>query len=219
MKKRWIVAAILGLLAVAFTVALKFIDVQPVGPAMTKVGFGTTNGTVHSSIVADSNWLTVSNVTVAAIVVAGLVFAGLGVAQLIMRKSFKKVDWHLKMLCVVYILMVGVYVLFEKLLIINYRPVLTNGDLEASFPSSHTLFAVTIALTVIMTLPKYIKSLVVRLLLSAVLVVMVYVTMNGRIAGGVHWVSDVIGGVFYGAFLASVYYALMAIKDNKRIED
>ena len=121
--------------------------------------------------------------------------------------------------CVVYILMVGVYVLFEKLLIINYRPVLTNGDLEASFPSSHTLFAVTIALTVIMTLPKYIKSLVVRLLLSAVLVVMVYVTMNGRIAGGVHWVSDVIGGVFYGAFLASVYYALMAVKDNKRIED
>ena len=75
MKKRWIVAAILGLLAIAFTVALKFVDVRPVGPAMTEVGFGTTNSTIFTSIKAEKNWLTVSNIMIAAIIVAGVLFA------------------------------------------------------------------------------------------------------------------------------------------------
>ena len=218
MKKRWIVAGLLGLLAIAFTVALKCVDVNPVGPALTEVGFSTTNSTIHSSIVADSNWLTVSNVTVAAVVAAGLVFAGLGFVQLFRRRSIKKVDWNLVALGITYILMVGIYVFFEKILVLNYRPVTIDGELEASFPSSHTLFAVTIALTVIMVLPKYIKMVPVRILLSAMLIVLAYITMNGRIAGGVHWMSDVIGGVLYGSFLASVYYCLCSLKDTKKID-
>ena len=219
MKKRWIVAAILGLLAVAFTVALKFVDVRPVGPVMSEVGFGTTNSTIHNSIEASSNWLTVSNIMIAAIIVAGVLFAGLGFVQLIKRKSFKKVDWSIKMLALTYIMMLGVYVLFEKFCVINYRPVLIDGNLEPSFPSSHTLFATTIGLTVMMILSKFVKSKAICLILDAILVAMIYAVANGRIAGGVHWVTDVIGGVLYGSFLAALYYCLMKIGDKKEIEE
>ena len=219
MKKRWIVATILGLLAVAFTVALKFVDVKPVGPVMTEVGFGTTNSTIFTSIEANNNWLTASNIMIAAIIVAGVLFAGLGFVQLIQRKSFKKVDWSIKMLAVTYILMLGVYVLFEKFCVMNYRPVLIEGNLEPSFPSSHTLFATTIGLTVMMILPKYIKSKAICLILDVILAAMVFITANGRIAGGVHWTSDVIGGLLYGSFLATLYYCLMKIGDKKEIEE
>ncbi len=219
MKKRWIIAAILGLLAVAFTVALKFVDVRPVGPVMSDVGFGTTNNTIHSSIEANSNWLTVSNIMIAAIIVAGVLFAGLGFVQLIKRKSFKKVDWSIKMLALTYVVMLGVYVLFEKFCVINYRPVLIDGNLEPSFPSSHTLFATTIGLTVMMILPKFVKSKAICLILDAILVAMIYAVANGRIAGGVHWATDVIGGLLYGSFLATLYYCLMKIGDKKEIEE
>lgn len=216
MKKRWIVTTVLGLLAIAFTVALKFVDVRPVGPMMTEVGFGTTNSTIHSSIEAGDNWLAVSNIMVAAIILAGLLFGVLGFIQLVQRKSFFKVDWRIRMLGLVYVLMLGVYVFFDKFMVVNYRPVLIDGNLEPSFPSSHSLFAVTIALTVMMILPHYVKSKAICFVLSAILTVMAFATMNGRIAGGVHWTSDVLGGFVYGAFLASLYYSLSKIGDNKR---
>ena len=219
MKKRWIVAAVLGLLAIAFTVALKFVDVRPVGPVLTEVGFGTTNSTIFSSITPDKNWLTVSNIMIGAIIVAGVLFVLLGFWQLIKRKSFKEVDWSIKMLAVTYVLMLGVYIFFEKICVMNYRPVLIEGNLEPSFPSSHTLFATTIGLTVMMILPKYIKSKAICLILDVILAAMVFITANGRIAGGVHWTSDVIGGLLYGGFLASLYYCLMKIKSKKEIED
>ena len=219
MKKRWIVAAVLGLLAIAFTVALKFVDVRPVGPVLTEVGFGTTNSTIFSSITPEKNWLTVSNIMIGAIIVAGVLFVLLGFWQLIKRKSFKEVDWSIKMLAVTYILMLGVYIFFEKICVFNYRPVLIDGNLEASFPSSHTLFATTIGLTVMMILPNYVKSKAICLILDVILAAMVFITANGRIAGGVHWTSDVIGGLLYGGFLASLYYCLMKIKSKKEIED
>ncbi|MBO7561022.1 phosphatase PAP2 family protein [Candidatus Saccharibacteria bacterium] len=219
MKKRWIVAAVLGLLAIAFTVALKFVDVRPVGPAMTEVGFGTTNSTIFTSITPEKNWLTVSNIMIGAIIVAGVLFVLLGFWQLIKRKSFKEVDWSIKMLAVTYVLMLGVYIFFEKICVFNYRPVLIDGNLEPSFPSSHTLFATTIALTVMMILPNYVKSKAICLILDVILAAMVFITANGRIAGGVHWTSDVIGALLYGAFLASLYYCLMKIKSKKEIED
>lgn len=219
MKKRWIVMTILGLLAIAFTVALKFVDVRPVGPVMSEVGFGTTNSTIFTSITPEKNWLTVSNIMIAAIIVAGVLFASLGFVQLIKRKSFKKVDWQIKMLGLTYILMLGVYVFFEKICVFNYRPVLIDGNLEPSFPSSHTLFATTIALTVMMILPSYIKSKAICLVLDVILAAMVFITANGRIAGGVHWTSDVIGGLLYGAFLGSLYYCLMKLGKKKDFED
>lgn len=221
MKKRWIVATILGLLAIAFTVALKFVDVKTitVGSQMTEIGFGTTNTTIFTSIKSEKNWLTVSNIMIAAIIVAGVLFAGLGFVQLVKRKSFKKVDWQIKMLGLTYILMLCVYVFFEKICVFNYRPVLIDGNLEASFPSSHTLFATTIALTVMMILPTYVKSKAVSIILSLILGAMVFITANGRIAGGVHWTSDVIGGVLYGAFLASIYYCLAGLGKKKEYLD
>ena len=217
MKKRWLVTAVLGLIAIAFTVALKFVDVKPVDPLMnTEVGFATTNTTIFHSIEANENWLTVSNIMIAAIILAGILFAGIGFYQLVKEKSFKKVDWRIKMLALTYVLMLGVYFFFEKVFVMNYRPILVDNLSEPSFPSSHSLFAVTIALTVIMILPHYIKSKAISIILGVILAVMAFITMNGRIAGGVHWTTDVIGGFIYGAFLASLYFSLSGIKDKKK---
>ena len=205
MKKKYWLTIILGVMAVLLTVSLLFIDRKAVGPNGSEVGFATLNSSVFEKVGTSKTWDKVTDITIAAVLASGVVFAIYGLIQWVKRKKFSKIDWEIRMLGVVYAVMAVLYVLFEKLLVVNYRPVLEDGALEASFPSTHTMIAVTVGLTVALTLGKYVKSKVTSRILTGVLVVLVVVIAAGRILAGMHWTTDVLGGLLYGATLVSLY--------------
>ena len=196
------------------TVSLLFIDKKAVGPNGSEVGFAGLNSAVFNNVPANKTWDKITDVLIAGIIVSGVMFAVMGLVQWIQRKSFKKVDWNIKMLGVVYAALALIYVVFEKLLVINSRPVLVNNALEASFPSTHTLIAVTVALTVVLILKDYVKNKKVRVALTCGLVLLVLITAVGRILAGMHWTTDVLGGLLYGATLVSLYANLRKEKNE-----
>ena len=145
---------------------------------------------------------------IAAIAVAG-VFAVTGAVQLIKRKSLLKVDREVLMLGVVYIIVIVLYALFEKIAI-NYRPVILDAaeGLEPSYPSTHTMLILTIFGTAVRACGYYIKNT--KLLVGArvfALIVMA-LTIVGRLICGVHWLTDIIGGVLISISLICLYREL-----------
>ena len=121
-------------LFVIFTILVKFVDVQEIGPNGSSVGFATMNGAFHNLI--DSN-LVLYNVTdwggLIPLSICAAFFI-LGLIQWISRRSILKVDSEIIALGLFYILVFVVYIFFE-LVVINRRPVLIGGSLEASYPS------------------------------------------------------------------------------------
>ena len=123
---------------VLWTVLVRIVDVKVIGPNGSKVGFATINGFfhkltgVHLWLYVITDWLGLVPIAVM------LVFAGVGLFQWIKRKSLFKVARSILLLGVFYIVVFLAYILFE-FLVINYRPILINGVLEASYPSSTTM--------------------------------------------------------------------------------
>ena len=214
-KKNLCVAGSLFLLFILWTVVIHFVDVQKVGPKESAVGVATFNvffhnlTGVHMIIYNITDWLGV----VPFLIVLG--FAILGVVQLIQRKSLFKVDYDILVLGGFYILVMVAYVLFE-IFAINYRPILINGCLEASYPSSTTLLVMCVIPTAIMQFHKRIKNNNVRNVVITILSVFMTFMVIGRLVAGVHWFTDIIGGALLSASLVMLYYSVNKIveKDN-----
>lgn len=205
MKKRWLMTGILFFLFAAFTVLVSVADVQPIGPEQSEVGLATLNGFVFEHIGVNMTWYHITEWLGMAVLLGPAGFAALGLCQLIQRKSLWKVDTHLLLLGVFYALVAVCYVLFEKV-IINYRPVVFDEGLEASYPSSHTMLAVCVLATAMITLrklpvlpQKYLKAT------NPICVALLLVTVVGRLLSGVHWFTDIVGGVLLSAALVMLY--------------
>ena len=109
-------------------------------------------------------------------------------------------------------LMLVVYVFFEKV-IINYRPVILDGELEASYPSSHTMLAICICMSSLLISKYYIKDKYRKIFDNITFVLMILLVV-GRIISGVHWITDIIGGILISLFLVSLYNTF--IYENKK---
>lgn len=191
---------------VLWTVLVRFVDVRAIGPRESLVGFATLNGYVHSltgmhmSLYEITDWLGLVPIAVA------LGFAVLGLVQWIKRKSLLKVDRSILVLGGFYMIVIAVYIVFE-MVVINYRPVLINGYLEASYPSSTTMLVLCVMPTAIMQLRTRIKNEILkRGVISAILVFIAFMVI-GRLLSGVHWFSDIIGGALLSAGLVMTYHA------------
>ncbi|MBR0082319.1 MAG: phosphatase PAP2 family protein [Clostridia bacterium] len=207
--KKWgkiSIAAALGVLFLALIAIVKWVDVAAIGPEGTSVGLSHLNGAVASALGFQETWYKITKLTgyVAFAVIAA--FAVLGGWQLISRKSLAKVDRKLLFLAGLYVVTAVLYVVFEKV-VINYRPVIVPGDAgpEASFPSTHTMLAVVVFGSALLLLPDYLADR--RLLLGARCVVcaLLLVTVIGRLLSGVHWLTDILGGILLGAFLLAAF--------------
>ena len=149
-------------------------------------------------------------ILIAAIAVLG-VFTILGLYQWVKRKSIKKVDRTLLAMIPSTILMAVTYFIFDKIWVLNTRP---NGSGEPSFPSSHTMAVATIFLLTMIALPKYIKNKPLRIMLDVVMCALIVITAVGRVLANMHWVSDVIAGLIFSVFFASIY---LLIKKEKHV--
>ena len=212
MKKRKFCIA-LGLLAAfaLWTIAIQWIDVQSIGPRGSAVGFATLNGFVHNltgthmTLYVITDWLGLVPVAF------GFGFAALGLAQWIKRKSILKVDRSILILGAFYIVTLTAYVFLESY-VINYRPVLIAGFLEASYPSSTTLLVLCVMPTAIMQLRGRIKNHTLRNAVTSAITAFIVFMVAGRLVSGVHWLTDIIGGILLSAGLVMIYDSLIGGK-------
>ena len=195
-----------GLLAVfvLWTVLVHLVDVRAIGPEGSSVGFATLNGFVHE--LTGVNWLlyTVTDWLGIVPIAVALGFAILGLVQLIKRKSLWKVDHSILALGVFYIVVMAAYIFFE-VVVINYRPTLIDGYLEASYPSSTTMLVMCVMPTAAMQLNVRIKNTVLRRCAVITIVAFTAFMVIGRLVSGVHWITDIIGGALLSAGLVTMY--------------
>lgn len=180
------------------------VDVRPIGPNDSRIGFAAINGAfhaltgVHWALYALTDWLGLVPIGIA------LGFAVLGLVQLIRRKSLLKVDRDILILGGFYIVVLAAYLLFETV-VINFRPVLIDDKLEASYPSSTTMLALCILPTAMMQLKTRIRSDAVRRAILGILAAFTVFMVVGRLISGVHWLTDIIGGVLLSGWLVMLY--------------
>ena len=218
MKKNVCVALCLLLSFVLWTIAVCYLDVQPIGPNGSSVGFAGMNGFfhrltgVHMLIYTITDWLGL----VPLCVVLG--FAMLGLVQLIKRRSLWKVDPDILVLGGFYIVVMAAYVFFE-MVVINYRPVLINGYLEASYPSSTTLLVLCVMPTAMMQLYGRIINEKLRTVILVLIGAFTIFMVIGRLVSGVHWLTDIVGGVLLSGGLVMLYDSVILCLTSMRKSD
>ena len=211
MKKKgtgFIVGGVCSFVAfILYTLAVMKYDVQPIGPKNSKVGFAEINTLVRDTLGIHKIWYDITDYfgIVALLVVA--TFALVAFVQAIKRKSLLKVDKEIYLLGGFYVVVIAFYVLFEKV-IINYRPVLEDGKLEASYPSSHTLLIICVMSSTIVQIKRMMNKSVAKGVIITWLVVVIIATVVGRLICGVHWFTDIVGGVILGLSLIMIYLGL-----------
>ena len=207
-KKGWkSIYVSVGLLAAfaLWTTLLYFVDVAAIGPRGSSVGFATLNGFFHEctganmSLYVLTDWLGLVPIAVA------LGFAVLGLVQWIKRRSICKVDKTLFALGGFYLIVMAAYVVFE-FVVVNRRPVLIDGYLEASYPSSTTMLVACVMPTACMQLHARIQNKTLRRTMNGLIFAFTVFMILGRLISGVHWLSDIIGGLLLSAGLVRAYY-------------
>lgn len=187
-----------------FTVLVRFLDVKAIGPMNSEVGFATINGAVANALPYNHLFYSVSKYVGALALLWVPCFAGIGLFQLVKRKSFKKVDASLYLMAVLYAAVAFLYVVFE-IVIVNYRPVDLGEGLEASYPSSHTLLAISICGSAIIGFLNIVKKNGLKLALSVIAMLEMLIVVVTRFLSGVHWISDIFAGILLGVSLILLY--------------
>ncbi|MCR5836601.1 MAG: phosphatase PAP2 family protein [Lachnospiraceae bacterium] len=206
MEKKSAVTIVASIMFIIWIIIIKTVDVAKIGPQNTAVGLSHINSGIHELSGVNMVWYDITEVLgFLAIGVAGI-FAVIGLVQLIKRKSLFKVDGEIIALGGLFVVVIGFYALFEKV-IINYRPVIMEGsnEVEASFPSSHTMLICTVMGGVMIVIGKYIKDAKVANILRIVCGIMILITVCGRLVSGVHWFTDIVGGVFISVALVGAF--------------
>ena len=209
MKKKFLYISIFSLAAfVMWTLLLCFVDVRAIGPDGSSVGFAALNSFVHEKIGTNmylyniTDWLGLVPIGVA------FGFAILGLIQLIKRKSLLRVDRSILALGVFYIIVVAVYLFFE-IVVINYRPVLIESCLEASYPSSTTMLVTCVMPSAAMQAKERIKNKALRQGVIIVIIAFIAFMVVGRLLSGVHWITDIIGGALFSLGVVMAYKSFL----------
>ncbi|MBQ8131599.1 MAG: phosphatase PAP2 family protein, partial [Bacilli bacterium] len=113
-----------------------------------------------------------------------------------------------------YAVLAIIYVLFEKV-VINYRPILVDGELETSFPSSHTLMAICVCMSAVLLNKRLWKNDIINYINISILVVMALIVF-GRLMAGVHWFSDILGGIIISAALVQIFHTVLVKLEVKK---
>ena len=205
-KKLMLSGIICIVLFVIWTLLIQIVDVKPLGQNGTNIGLSTFNcwfhklTGVHMSIYVITDWFGLVPIFVC------IAFCVVGIIQLIKRKSLFKMDYDIILLGIYYVLVIFGYLLFE-MIPINYRPILIEGVMEASYPSSTTLLVLSVMPTLVLQANRRLKNAVVKKIICILSVAFTLFMVIGRLVSGVHWFSDIVGGVMLSAGLFLVYKA------------
>ena len=203
--KRNLISGIVLILAFIFwTVLVKTVDVESIGVNSTEIGFATVNGLVHS-LTGVNMWLyTVTDWLGLVPVFVCLLFGFMGFIQFVKRKSLLKVDADIIILGIYYVIVILCYLVFE-MIPVNYRPVLIDGFLEASYPSSTTLLVLSVMPTLNFQAERRIKNNRIKNIINIVSFLFSVFMVTGRLISGVHWFTDIVGSILLSSGLFLIY--------------
>ena len=187
-----------------WTLLVSIIDVKAIGPNGSAVGFAALNAFIHRITGVNMNLYSITDWLGLVPIFVCISFAVFGLIQWIKRKKIKNVDYSIFVLGGFYVIVIAAYLLFENL-IINYRPVLINGILEASYPSSTTMLVLCVMPTAIMQLKDRIRNKLLFKIITAAISTFIIFMVIGRLLSGVHWFSDIIGGILLSIGLVALY--------------
>ena len=217
-KRDTAAGALLLLGFILWTVLIQLVDVQQVGVNGTSIGFAAVNvwfhqlTGVHLWIYTVTDWLGLVPIIVC------ICFGVLGLIQLIRRKRLMKVDTDILLLGIYYILVILGYLIFE-MIPINYRPILIDGAMEASYPSSTTLLVLSVMPTLKFQTDRRARSIPVRRVTTVFTALFSAFMVIGRLTAGVHWLTDIIGAALLSAGLFLLYRGCVVLTEQKKAED
>lgn len=204
-------AGIIFILAfILWTVFILTVDVQPVGVQGTDIGFATVNSWFHSLTGVNmlmyyaTDWLGIVPVF------ACMLFGITGVLQLVKRRSLRKVDPDLIISGIYYIIVIFCYLVFE-IYPLNYRPVLINGVMEASYPSSTTLLVLCVMPTLVLLSSHRISKSKIKMIIKVLTTLFSVFMVSGRLISGVHWLSDIVASALLSGGLYFLYTAAILL--------
>lgn len=216
-KKNFIITGALFFLFATFTVIVKRVDVRSIGPKHSSVGLATLNQWVFDHLGTSRFWYTLTEILGYLAILTAMGFALLGLCQWVRRKSLLKVDGELICLGILYAILAAIYLAFEAV-IVNYRPIILGEGLEASYPSSHTMAAVCIMGTAILEFRRlFVQKHGWRVASVSVSILVMVVTVVGRLMSGVHWFTDILAGSILSAVLIMLYYSVVvSLREKKK---
>ena len=206
-RRNFIISSILIFLAIGFTVLVKVVDVKQVGVNETSIGFATVNQFVFNFFGVNMVWYHITDWLGLVPIFMAMTYALIGLIQLIKRKSLFKVDKEIIILGIFYFIVIVLYLFFEKV-IVNYRPILMNGFIEASYPSSHTLMTICLCGSSIIVNRKLFNNKITKFM-NILSIAIILITIIGRLISGVHWFTDIIGGIFISIALLMALYSII----------
>ena len=188
---------------IILVILLLTVDRAPSGETLTVVGLSSFNSAVFSLFGKSDTWYTLSKLLGYAEIASIAFFAMLGAYQWIRRKKLSLIDRELFALAALYVIMAVIYVIFE-LIVINCRPVFSDGTAEASFPSSHSLIAIFTTASAALEAGRRLQKKI-AIPVIALCVTVGALTVIGRLLGGVHWATDIIGSLLLGGVFIPLY--------------
>lgn len=199
---------------ITLIVLVKSVDVARIGDSQVEIGLSTVNEKIFGRYGYLKFWHKLTNVLGYLSLFVAAFFVVYGIISLIKVKKISKLDKDFFALAASYVIMAFFYILFEKA-IVNYRPIILNGKLEASFPSSHTMLTLVILGTAIVEIQRKIKNSTARYALTVVCEIIMAVMVVGRLLAGVHWFTDILGGVLLSGFIVSGFIFAVNLIDEK----
>jgi undecaprenyl-diphosphatase len=210
-------AGLIGVFAL-WTILIQCVDVQAVGQNGSRIGFADFNvwfhqlTGVHMTVYTITDWLGLVPIFIC------LCFGVMGLVQLIKRRSLLRVDSDILLLGVYYVMVIACYLIFE-MIPINYRPVLIEGRLEASYPSSTTLLVLSVIPTLMFQVNRRVSNTMIRKVAAVFVIAFSAFMVIGRLISGVHWATDIIGSVLLSSGLYMQYRSAVLYSDKAKRAD
>ena len=189
---------------IVFTIIIKTIDVKSIGPNGSEVGLASINNNFHNIFDYNELFYNISKYLGYLSFLIIFMYGLIGLKELIKKKNILKVNNYILILGSFYVLVLAVYFFFEKV-VINYRPVLENGVLEASYPSSHTILSICVCLSSFIVSRYVFKNEKKAKLFNICTLILMGVIVITRLLSGVHWLTDIMGGILISLALVYVF--------------
>ena len=113
-KKYFIIAVVLFIVSVIYTLLVKNVDLKAIGPNESVVGFGSLNEWFKGLVGVNDSWYKITKYLGIVPFLICAFYGLIGVGQLIKYKKISKIDKRLIFLGILYVLMLPILNIYKK---------------------------------------------------------------------------------------------------------